>query len=280
MTKIYLDSGDPQDTKRAIKILAGLDLELEGQTTNPSLVAKSPEVLARIESGDKFDLSELMDLYRSIALEIDELLPGKSISLEMDANSCTERNCTVEQGEDLATWVSNAYIKLPITDFGLEAASHLVAEGYNVNMTLNFSQEQAAAVHAATNVEGVKPGQVYISPFIGRLDDTGVDGMSVVRNISKMYKEAGSHVQVLAASIRSASVVQDVIDSDIDLITVPMKALVKMSDKAEALEKDELKTVEYQELDMTKDWTEYNIQHDLTDAGLLQFNSDWAKLLK
>jgi len=105
----------------------------------------------------------------------------------------------VAQGEQMFTWIPNAYIKYPCMREGLRAAKMSVERGMRVNMTLCFSQEQAAAVYAATR--GAKE-QVYVSPFVGRLDDRGDDGMGLVANIKKMYRKGDGHVHVLAASFR------------------------------------------------------------------------------
>ena len=104
------------------------------------------------------------------------------------------------QGEEMFSWIPNAYIKYPCTHEGLRAAQMSVQESIRVNMTLCFSQEQAAAVYAAT--KGSKE-PVYVSPFVGRLDDRGEDGMDLVKNIKKMYERSDGHVHVLAASIRN-----------------------------------------------------------------------------
>src|SRR6185312_798079 len=104
------------------------------------------------------------------------------------------------QGKDMFSWIPNAYVKYPCTAEGLRAAHMSVEAGIRVNMTLCFSQAQAAAVYAATR--GSK-APVYVSPFIGRLDDQGEDGMDLVRNIKRMYEHGDGHVHVLAASIRN-----------------------------------------------------------------------------
>src|SRR5262245_39006582 len=103
------------------------------------------------------------------------------------------------QGREMFSWIPNAYIKYPCTHEGLRAAQMSVGEAMRVNMTLCFSQEQAAAVYAATKGSNAP---VYVSPFVGRLDDRGENGMNLVRNIKQMYETGDGHVHVLAASIR------------------------------------------------------------------------------
>src|SRR5262249_4897169 len=115
----------------------------------------------------------------------------------------------------------NAYIKYPCTHEGLRAAQMSV-QNTRVNMTLCFSQEQAAAVYAATK-ESKEP--VYVSPFVGRLDDRGEDGMDLVRNIKKMYEHSDRHVYVLAASIRTVSHLLCSFVLGAELATVPAKVL-------------------------------------------------------
>jgi transaldolase len=104
------------------------------------------------------------------------------------------------QAQDMFTWIPNAYIKYPGTHEGLRAAHRSVEQGMRVNITLCFSQEQAAAVYAAT--KGTKE-PAYVSPFVGRLDDRGENGMDLLKNIKQMYAEGDGHVSVLGASIRT-----------------------------------------------------------------------------
>src|SRR5262249_27404164 len=103
------------------------------------------------------------------------------------------------QIRDMFSWIPNAYVKYPCTSEGLKAAERSVREGIRVNLTLCFSQEQAAAVYVATRGTHAP---AYVSPFISRLDDIGQNGMDFVTNIKRMFARSG-HVWVLAASIRS-----------------------------------------------------------------------------
>ena len=178
-TKIFLDSGDPAETRAAFLALGFLD----GQTTNPSLVAKNPET-----AGKKFSKDELISFYRKVVEEISSLIPKGSVSVEVYADALTSAEEMLKQARIFNKWISNAHVKFPTTTEGLKAAEIAVREGIKVNMTLVFSQQQAAAVYMAT--KGAKKGDVFISPFAGRLDDIGENGMDVISNIVKMYKTA------------------------------------------------------------------------------------------
>jgi transaldolase len=120
------------------------------------------------------------------------------------------------------SWIPNAYVKYPCTHEGLRAAQMSAPRSIRVNITPCFSQEQAAAVYAAT--KGSK-APVYVSPFVGRLDDRGEDGMDLVRNIKKMYERGDGHVHVLAASIRTVSHLLCSFARGAELATVPAKVL-------------------------------------------------------
>jgi len=195
-TKIFLDSGDPQDTREVLTSIGFLD----GQTTNPSLIIKNPEAQERLARGAKFTQDEVTAFYKNVIAEIVEVLGDQSISIEVSADQCTTAESIIKQAHEMTTWAKHPHIKIPITREGLKAGEILSREGIHLNYTLNFSQQQAAAVHAATR--GAKKEQIYISPFHGRLDDYGVRGADVIANIEKMYRINHSHVQVLVASVR------------------------------------------------------------------------------
>ena len=141
----------------------------------------------------------------------------------------------MEQGREFFKWIPNAHIKYPTTTGGLRAAEISVKEGMRVNMTLVFSQGQAAAVYAATlnqslrsgtgQAVGATRGQVYLSPFVGRLDDRGENGMDFILNTIKMYKPGDGHVEVLVASVRSIEHFMKSIELGADIITAPLKIL-------------------------------------------------------
>lgn len=278
-TKILLDGADPQESIGMKELLGFLD----GQTTNPTLLTKNPEVQRMIGEGEKFPEEELFSFYRKVINEISSITDGP-ISIEVYADKFTKAEEMVEQAREMARWISSACIKLPITSEGLKAASLLVKEGISVNMTLCFSQEQAAAVYAATK-GAQKP--VYVSPFVGRLDDKGEDGMILVKNIIEMYEKGDGHVLPLAASIRSLDHFLLSIKLSCPLVTVPFRIVKEWADKKFILPGEEfkyqpenLKTVPYEDIDLNKDWQDYNISHNLTDVGLEKFSADWKAVIK
>jgi transaldolase len=280
MSKIFLDSGDPAETKEIINLLGYLD----GQTTNPSLFAKNPQVQEKLARGEKFSATEVYEAYKKIVQEISSLIPGGSVSVEVYADKNTSSAEMLKQAHEMNTWIPNAHIKLPITAEGLKTAQILVSEGINVNLTLVFSQAQAAAVYAAT--KGAKPGQVFLSPFIGRFDDRGEDGMTFIQNVLEMYKLGDGHVEVLSASVRTYEHLLCCLKYESDIITVPRKVLKQWEENGQYFPDDDwqydahdLKPIIYQDVSLNKPWTEYDIEHDLTDKGLEKFASDWDNLI-
>ena len=225
-TKFFLDSGDPAETRAVLSVLGFLD----GQTTNPSLIAKNPQT-----AGKKFSKRQLLDFYRRVVEEVSSLIPTGSISIEVYADQATSAQEMLAQGREFFKWIPNpstslgagAHIKYPTTTEGLKAAEISVAEGMRVNMTLVFSQEQAAAVYAAT--KGAQKGQVFISPFIGRLDDRGENGMDLIKNIIQMYTLGDGHVEVLTASVRSVEHIVKAVELGSDIITAPFAVLKELT---------------------------------------------------
>ncbi len=275
-TKIFLDSGDPSETQDALSLLGFLD----GQTTNPSLIAKNPET-----AGRKFSKNELLDFYKGVVKEVSSLIPQGSVSIEVYANAKTSAEEMLEQGRQFYTWIPNAHIKYPTTAEGLKAAEISVKSGTRVNMTLVFSQQQAAAVYRATL--GASRGQVYLSPFIGRLDDKRENGMDLIENIIKMYGYGDGHVEVLTASVRSVYHFTRATELGSDIITSPLKIIKGWAEAGMPVVSDglqvtsnELKQIPYQELSLNKPWQEYNIRHELTDKGLEKFAADWNNLIE
>jgi transaldolase len=146
----------------------------------------------------------------------------------------------IAQARDMATWAPNVVVKIPITPAGLEATAALVKDQIKVNMTLCFSLNQALLAAAV--------GAAYVSPFIGRLDDIGEDGMQLVADIVDVYDYYDIPTEVIAASIRHTQHCFMAAKAGAPIATVPFKILMQM------------------------------INHPLTDAGQARFLADWKKL--
>ena len=193
--KFFVDTADVAE----IKELAATGL-LDGVTTNPSLVAKA-----------KRDFKEII-------AEICAAVPGP-VSAEVAA---TELDGMLKEGRTLARIAKNVTVKVPLTWDGLKACRTLSGEGTMVNVTLCFSANQALLA--------AKAGATFISPFVGRLDDTGADGMDLVREIRTIYDNYPDlETQILAASIRNVLHVKQAAMIGADVVTVPpavLRALV------------------------------------------------------
>jgi transaldolase len=208
--KIFIDSADAAE----LKTLAATGL-VDGVTTNPSLIAKSGR--------NFFETLE----------EICAAVPGP-ISAEVVAQ---DTETMLAEGRKLRKVADNIVVKLPLTPEGLKACKALTDDGHPTNVTLCFSAVQALLA--------AKAGATFISPFIGRLDDGGQDGMELIREIRTIYDIYGYETQVLAASIRTTLHVRDAALAGADCSTIPpatFKALYK---------------------------------HPLTEAGLEAFLKDW-----
>ncbi|PIQ68052.1 MAG: transaldolase [Candidatus Taylorbacteria bacterium CG11_big_fil_rev_8_21_14_0_20_46_11] len=279
-TKIFLDGGDPKETKEVLTLLGSLD----GQTTNPTLIAKNPYARARFEKGEKFTKQEIMDFYKSVVSDISALIPQGSVSIEVYADAHTTADEMFTQGTEMFGWIPNAHIKFPTTRAGLEVAERSIAEGMRVNMTLVFTEAQAAAVHSATRC--AKKGDVFVSPFVGRLDDIGENGMSLISNIRQMYDDVGSHVEILSASIRSKEHFLATLSARADIITAPATAIRewvangKETGEGYVYDAGTLTTIPYASLDLTKAWQTFDIAHPLTEKGIERFSSDWNGLIQ
>ncbi len=277
--KIFLDSGDPVETKEALELLGFLD----GQTTNPTLLAKNPTVQEKIAKGEHLTDEEIYAKYESIAKEISALIPEGSVSLEVYADDGTSAEEMLKHAKEMYSWIPNAHIKFPIIPAGLEAAEQAVKEGMRVNMTLCFTQEQAAAVYSAT--AGAVKGDVFVSPFIGRFDDRGENGMTLIKNLVEMYKTGDGHVEVLAASVRNLDHFLGSIHLGADILTCPLKVLKEWAEKGMPLpdenfsiEKAELKPIPFKEISLEQPWQEIKFSHELLDNGLKRFADDWNNL--
>jgi len=277
-TKIFLDSGDPEETREIIKLLGFLD----GQTTNPTLISKNPDAKRRLEKGEKFTKDEIISFYKSVVKDVASLIPNGSVSVEVYADKTTSYEQMFKQGKEMFSWIPNAHIKYLTSKQGLKAAEQSIREGMRVNMTLCFSQEQAAAVYSAT--KGARKGQIFVSPFVGRLDDRGENGMDLIANIVRMYKKSDHHVEVLAASIRSMDHFLYSLKLRSDIITAPFKILKEWGEKGMPIHPDfiyrsNLKPILFKTIELKKPWQEYDVSHKLTDIGMEKFSSDWNYLL-
>ncbi len=296
-TDIFLDSGDPAETVQMLELLGFLD----GQTTNPSLIAKSPSVQEFLKT-QKFTRADLFEKYHQIALQIREVIPTGKISAEVYADADSTVDELLDQAYQIAQWFPGIFVKLPITTAGLAAAQQLVSDDISVNMTLCFSQDQAAAVHSAT--KHATNAKVYVSPFIGRLDDINQNGSDLIKNVQTMYQEWGSHVGVLGASIRSVEHINICTSEGISAMTIPFKLIKEISEQTTSSQhfpesektlsplspsiprdsspqageqKIHLSPIGYKELEELP-WSEYTIEHELTTKGLEKFASDWNAL--
>lgn len=280
-TRIFLDGGDPEETKEIIKILGFLD----GQTTNPTLISKNPQAKERLERGVRFSREEIIDFYKSVVKEISSLIPTGSVSVEVYADLSTKSAEMLEQGKEMFSWIPNAHIKFPSSEEGLQAAEQAVKEGLRINMTLCFSQEQAAAVYAATL--GGEKGDVFVSPFIGRLDDRGENGMDLIAHILRMFKKGDGHVEVLTASVRTLDHLLYALRLGSDIITAPFKTLKQWGENGLPIpsagfvyNSHGLQAIPYRDVDLIKKWREYDIYHELTVKGMERFSADWNALIK
>ena len=279
-TRIFLDGADPQETRQVIAALGFLD----GQTTNPSLLAKNPEAEAHKVDGNKFSSTALYDFYKALCQELSALLPKGSISIEVYADADTTVADMLTHAREFDAWIPNAHIKLPTTTAGLEAAAVLTGEGRRVNMTLVFSQAQAAAVYAATR--GAGRGDVFLSPFVGRLDDRGENGMDLIKNIVGLYGQSDGHVEVLSASVRTMDHFLCSLAYGADIITAPAKVLLAWAEAGKPIPGPKygynakgLAPIPAEALSLNKNWRDYDIRHPLTDAGLKKFAEDWNSLI-
>jgi len=213
--KIFLDTANIA----SIKLYNDMGL-VDGITTNPSLLAK--------EGGDPQKTME----------EIVRIVKG-DVSLEVIA---TDTSGMVEEGRRLRKYGKNVVVKCPMTPDGLKACRILTDEGIPVNVTLCFSSNQA--------ILAAKSGAKYVSPFIGRLDDVGQDGMSLIKEIREIFKNYQYGTQILVASIRHTMHVVEAGKIGADVVTLPPDILGKM------------------------------LKHPLTDIGIKNFLADWEKLKK
>jgi transaldolase len=213
--QLFLDTASVTEIKTMWEV--GI---LDGVTTNPTLVAKE---------GKTFD-----GLIREICA-----LGVPSVSAEVVA---TDTEGMLREGRRLRELHPSIYVKVPMTAAGLRATRQLAKEGTRVNMTLVFSANQALLA--------AKVGATYVSPFIGRLDDQGQEGMELIRDIVTIFRNYRVPTKVLVASVRHPMHVTDAAKIGADIATMPFAVMEKL------------------------------VQHPLTDLGLARFLKDWEKVPK
>ncbi|MDA1127461.1 MAG: fructose-6-phosphate aldolase [Chloroflexi bacterium] len=214
--KLFLDTANIQEIRDGARM--GV---ISGVTTNPSLA--SAEGIGSSES------------YKAAVREISDIVDGP-ISVEVIS---LDAPGMVAEGRDIAGWIPNPWVKIPSTVAGFEAISILSKEGIKVNQTLCFSVNQALL--------GAQAGSTAVSPFIGRLDDIGLEGIDLIRDIVSVYAKHNIETKVLAASIRHTLHCTMAAQAGAHIATVPYKTLLQMA------------------------------QHPLTDSGVARFKSDWEK---
>lgn len=210
--KFFVDTADVADIKRLND--TGL---VDGVTTNPSLIAKSGR--------------DFIDVIKEICALVDG-----PVSAEVTA---TDAASMIEEGRKLAKIANNVAVKVPLTEAGLVACKTLSQAGTPVNVTLCFSAAQALLA--------AKAGAAFISPFVGRLDDIGQDGMSLIGEIAEIYSNYDFQTEILVASVRSPQHVVDAARIGADVCTLPPGVIWQL------------------------------FKHPLTDKGLEAFLKDWEK---
>jgi len=192
----------------------------------------------------------------------------------------------LKQARDRTKWIPNASIKFPCSTEGLKAAGSAAGE-MPINITLVFSQSQAAAVYEVTKYARYP---IFISPFVGRLDDRSENGMDVVKNILKLYEKSDHHVEVLTASVRNIEHILYAIFLKSDIITIPVKVFKLGAEQNFSIPDDnysykpqvngaDLKTIPYsKDINLGREWQRYDLRHDLTKTGIDRFYSDWMGL--
>jgi transaldolase len=213
--KIFLDTANIDEIRDA----AALGV-LNGVTTNPTLMSKE-------NRGD----------YQEVLKEICDIVGGP-VSAEVVAEDTEEM---LRQARDLAKISDHIVIKVPLVAEGIKAVKILSAEEIKTNVTLCFSANQALVA--------AKAGATYISPFVGRIDDVGMDGMEVVSDIVQIYENYAFSTQVLVASIRHPMHVLQAARLGADVSTIPYKVMMQL------------------------------LKHPLTDVGVEKFSRDWDKVL-
>jgi len=299
MTKFLLDSGDPDEYRTISALAKEKGSQLWGGTTNPSLIAK------KLTGTKVSSRQEAFQLQKDIVLHILDIVPG-AVSAEVYADQNTKAEEMIEQGKDIATWHERIYVKLPTTLEGLKARSELRKNKIPINNTLVFSQQQVFAICLHEKLCQKECGPIenewppFISPFVGRLDDIGENGMELVKNGMELKETVGTPMWMLEASVRSPEHLKEGIDSGTEIITSPGKIYEEwfhLSNEEQA----NLDTQKYQENLANKPlWEvpenlltidsldaffkaiesgELDITHELTDKGITRFADDWNAII-
>ena len=214
--KLFLDTANIQEIRDGVRL--GV---ISGVTTNPSLAAS--EGIGSREN------------YKVAVQEISDILDGP-ISVEVVS---LDAEGMVAEGREIAEWIPNPWVKIPSTAAGFEAISTLAHDGIKINQTLCFSLNQALL--------GAQAGSTVVSPFVGRLDDIGQQGMDLVKEIVEVFKTQNIKTEVLAASIRHTLHCTMAAQAGAHIATLPYKILLQM------------------------------VQHPLTNSGVARFLADWEK---
>jgi transaldolase len=277
-TRLLLDGGDAAETRRVRDLLGRLD----GQTTNPTLVAANPEIRDRLTRGNKLARREALEFYRDLVRQIAMVTSGP-ISIEVYADHSTTSGEMLDQAAEMWSWIPNAVIKLPTTAPGLAAAQQAAKDGVRLNLTLCFSEAQAAAVYQATR--GAR-ASVFVSPFVGRLDDRGENGMQLIANILDLYRAGDGHVEVLTASVRHLDHLLEALRLGSPLVTVPARVYEEWARQGYPLPGADyrypasaLRPIPARRPALDQPLDTYDIRHDLTDTGLRKFAENWNDLL-
>ncbi len=264
-TRIFLDSADPAETRIALDRLGFLD----GQTTNPALLAKHP----KFAGGVKMTLTEIQAVYKEAVQEIRVLIPGKSVSMQVFDTGETSVGELLAEAREKNAWIPGAHIKFPFTKNALEAARLAYAEGMNVNMTLCFTLEQAAL--AGCVFPDAKDDRVYLSPYIGRLEDKGLDGIDNVINALRLYKENQIDIKVLAASVRTIDDLHDAFSAKADIVTAPLALLLEWADSgftiSDTMPRKKLEDIAYSPYTLPDACPTFSIDSPFTTAGIAGF---------
>jgi transaldolase len=214
--RIFLDTANIDEIREAARL--GV---IRGVTTNPSLLAKERT-------------ADMKAVVQEIASIVDGPISAEVLSLEPEA--------MIREAAQVSSWAPNVVVKIPMSEAGLEAISVLSREDIRTNLTLCFSLNQALL--------GATAGATYVSPFVGRLDDIGQDGMQLVTDIVKMFDHFRISTQVIAASIRHPLHAVAAAKAGAHIATVPLGVLKQM------------------------------IRHPLTDIGIARFAEDWRGIQK